>query len=42
MVPTLVRGEDGIFDVVVDGKLLFSKHEAGRFPEPREILGLIE
>jgi hypothetical protein len=30
-----------VFDVVVDGKKLFSKHETGRFPEPGEVLGLI-
>jgi predicted Rdx family selenoprotein len=24
--------------VVLDGRLLFSKKQAGRFPEPREIL----
>lgn len=34
----LVRGDNGIFDVVVDGEMLFSKHRAGRFPEEREIL----
>jgi selenoprotein W-related protein len=34
----LVRGDNGIFDVVVDGRRIFSKHEAGRFPEPDEIL----
>ncbi len=34
----LVRGDDGVFDVVVDGRLVFSKHEAGRFPDPDEIL----
>ncbi len=42
--PTLIKGGNGIFDVVVygdqdgDGKLLFSKHDAGRFPETAEIL----
>jgi len=35
---TLIRGDSGIFDVVVNGELIFSKHEAGRFPEPEEIL----
>ena len=35
---TLVRGSNGIFDVAVDGELVFSKHEQGRFPEPDEIL----
>jgi selenoprotein W-related protein len=37
----LVRGERGIFDVVVDGRLLFSKHESGRFPDPDEILSAL-
>ncbi len=34
----LIRGDDGIFDVVVDGKRIYSKDETGRFPEPEEIL----
>jgi len=34
----LIRGDSGIFDVVVDGDLLFSKHEEDRFPEIAEIL----
>lgn len=33
-----MRGTSGVFDVVVDGRQIFSKHEAGRFPEPDEIL----
>ncbi len=31
-------GGKGQFDVFVDGELVFSKHAAGRFPEPEEIL----
>jgi selT/selW/selH-like putative selenoprotein len=31
-------GKPGQFDVVVDGKLIFSKHQQGRFPEEEEIL----
>jgi hypothetical protein len=27
--------------VLSDGNLIFSKAEMGRFPEPREILGLV-
>jgi selenoprotein W-related protein len=27
----------GVFEVTVNGKLLFSKKETGRFPEPGEI-----
>ena len=33
----LIRGKGGVFDVQVDGKLVFSKHEMGRFPEPGEV-----
>ena len=32
------KGSSGVFDVRVDGKLIFSKHEEGRFPEEDEIL----
>jgi hypothetical protein len=28
--------------VVVDGKLIYSKHETGRFPDPDEILDQLE
>lgn len=31
-------GTPGQFDVIVDGKLIFSKHKEGRFPEEEEIL----
>ena len=41
MTPTLVEGDGGVFDVVVDGELLFSKHRVGRFPEPGEVLAAI-
>jgi hypothetical protein len=34
-----VRGDDGIFDVAVDGAVIFSKHEVGRFPTDDEVLG---
>jgi selT/selW/selH-like putative selenoprotein len=34
----LVKGVDGVFDVVADGRVLFSKHEQGRFPSEREVL----
>lgn len=36
--PELVRGGGGIFDVAADGKLVFSKHRAGRYPATEEIL----
>jgi selT/selW/selH-like putative selenoprotein len=33
----LVAGGGGIFDVAVDGKIVFSKFDAGRFPSPDEV-----
>ncbi len=38
----LIRGKEGVFDVRVDGKLIFSKHELGRFPEPDEVERKVE
>ena len=35
---TLVTGAKGIFDVEVDGELLYSKHATGRHAEPGEVL----
>ena len=37
----LIQGRGGVFDVVVDGKKVFSKHDLDRFPEEGEVLGLI-
>ena len=37
---TLVPGPRGVFDVAVDGRLLFSKHEVGRHAQPDEVLEL--
>jgi selenoprotein W-related protein len=34
---TIIPGDFGVFDVVVDGKLIFSKDKAGRFPSLEEI-----
>jgi selenoprotein W-related protein len=34
----LIEGSGGVFDVKVDGKLIYSKHQTGRFPEDEEIL----
>lgn len=36
-----MRGGGGVFDVTLDGKLLFSKHKQDRFPEPGEILSML-
>jgi len=31
----------GIFDVVVDGKLVYSKYETDRFPNPGEVTDIL-
>ena len=41
MKPELVKGDGGVFDVVADGRLVFSKHEAGRFPGDDEVVALL-
>lgn len=37
---SMVTGSKGVFDVVVDGRTLYSKHETGRHAEPHEVLTL--
>ena len=37
---TLTTGGDSVFDVRVDGELVFSKHELGRLAEDGEVLGI--
>ena len=37
-----MRGERGVFDVLVDGKVIFSKHAEGRFPTDDEIVAAIQ
>jgi selT/selW/selH-like putative selenoprotein len=34
----LVKGDNGVFNVVANGSVIFSKDESGRFPEDQEIL----
>jgi selenoprotein W-related protein len=36
----LTTGSQGVFDVTVDGQLLFSKHAKGRHAKPHEVLEL--
>jgi selT/selW/selH-like putative selenoprotein len=33
----LIKGSGGVFDVTLDGQLLFSKKKIGRFPFPGEV-----
>ena len=37
---TLVTGSKGVFDVVVDGEVLYSKHATGRHAHDGEVLAL--
>ena len=37
---TLVTGSKGVFDVEVDGDMLYCKHTTGRHAEPGEVLAL--
>jgi selenoprotein W-related protein len=34
---TLVPGVGGVFEVTLDAEQIFSRAEAGRFPEPKEL-----
>lgn len=39
---TLIPGSKGVFDVTVDGGVLYSKGVTGRHAEPGEVLSLFE
>lgn len=39
---TLTTGTKGVFDVTVDGEMLYSKAQTGRHADPHEILALFE
>lgn len=38
---TIIPSTGGIFEVSLDGKLIFSKKQLGRFPEKGEVLELV-
>ncbi|MCG8462985.1 MAG: Rdx family protein [Holophagales bacterium] len=38
----LVKGSNGVFEVSLDGDLIFSKRSSGRFPDFGEVEGLVE
>ena len=37
---TIIHGSKGIFDVIVDGQMLYSKAKTGRHAEAGEVLSL--
>jgi len=39
---TLIEGSKGIFDIHVDGRLVFSKHQTKRFPEKGELIRMLK
>jgi predicted Rdx family selenoprotein len=38
----LVKGKNGVFDVVADENLIFSKHKVDRFPDEEEVIKLLQ
>jgi predicted Rdx family selenoprotein len=38
----VVTGANGIFDVHVDAELVFTKSMLGRYPEPDEVVPLVQ
>lgn len=39
---TLTPGHGGIFDVALDGKVIFSKKLVGRFPKAGEVVAILK
>jgi predicted Rdx family selenoprotein len=37
----LIDGDNGIFDVAVDGEVVYSRHKTGEFPTDFEIVALV-
>ena len=38
----VVPGANGIFEVHVDGELVFTKSKLGRYPEPEDVTSLVK
>ncbi|GAB4344674.1 MAG: hypothetical protein Kow0089_21380 [Desulfobulbaceae bacterium] len=38
----LIAGSGGVFEVRMNGRLIFSKKQSGRFPEDGEIVRLVK
>ena len=41
MAVELIRGANGVFDVLLGEEVVFSKHRQDRFPETGEILAIL-
>jgi Rdx family len=42
MAAEAIEGQTSQFDVIADGRLVFSKQQVDRFPEPGEVLNIIK
>jgi len=40
--PELIPGSNGVYEVIVDGKIVFSKYQTKKFPKNDEIIALIQ
>ena len=40
--PKLIPGSEGIYDIIVDKKTIYSKHLTKRFPDNNDIIKLIK
>ena len=38
----LIKGSNGIFDIEIDGKLVYSKNETGEFPDEESLVQKIK
>ena len=38
----LQSGSHGVFEITLDGEIVFSKKASSRFPKPGEVAGLVE
>ena len=38
----LVAGSNGVFDISLDGNMIYSKFEEGRFPQTEDILARVK
>jgi selT/selW/selH-like putative selenoprotein len=37
----VIKGSRGVFDVRLDGELVYSKHQTHRFPAPGEVVATL-
>lgn len=38
----IIEGSGGVFEVTVDGSLIYSKKETGQFPEKGKVISLMQ